>query len=912
MTQNQYGLLLRLLVACAFATVSNSLHSVGLTVTRPVSARTQQSPPKLRIPVYGTVVEGTVEPNQPITVTVASQTGLLKGTAPAKARGDNGRYSAGINWTIEPGDIVQLDAFMGGDPVITVVPRITAQTARDGSVVSGIAPPTAHVEVFDHAKTSLGIVTRDVDGTYSISAAGHPGPGYVVVTSSSGVEFYLGWYSPVFDLQLYGTGTFTVVGAAGRRVDIALSDTRGRIVARYAATLGARRVDDLFHESFTPVEIADNTGSRIPLSEGDTLEVVVGDDQRMLTVPPLEAVLHVADRLVVGRTLPNIDVSLEVIKINPGTIPSVTPNLVTHSDSAGLFSADFSSLDVASNDALQVIINPTDDLEIRTYVHLLGMTLDLNYDTIDGNVPYGQVATLDVKRRNGQSSRLQVKSGVDNIFHADLKGILTSPPVLGEGDTIQLSTTKDGRTDTTLLEVPELDFTLDPTWTGITGKSTPGGALGLYVRSLLDRLLADGIGLSGSAEISSTLTGNFQFRLDVIEKSTKLYPGSRLDALYKLPSGHMVRRTKYVPFANVEVGGPRLCGFAAPGRQVTATVLGDSGRVVATGTAVTGISSRYDMLLRGPGGEPFSTGPGQSVNVDVGEDPITVSIPRMETYANWQGGRPGAGTRKTALNGIGPPSRPVYLSWPVASCFSSVRFDVPNPTDAVNTYNFHTTNEAGLWNATFDVTAPGDGIEVAFFTSSGQRLFQHVVRPKVRAYLYSDRITGRITPGTTMTFTLLAHDGTLRAEAVSGANPDSGFVARFHSNAGAPVAIAPGNVLSIGGGTTESIAIDPLNFDWSTASGLDGNTTPKRAVRIELDLDDRRTATFDVVSGDDGRFKLTQQDISARADWDFGDVVAVRTIIQAAEDVEVAVEAEVRQARSGVKTLFLPRIVRRR
>ncbi len=874
--------------------------------------------PKLRIPIYGTVIEGTVLPDQLITITVTSPVGIVKGRA-STVSSNTGAYVANLAsgdiksgpyeenpLVIEPGDLIQLEEFGIGDPHVATVPAITINTASDGSSISGVAPQANRVEVFDHSRQSVAVVAAGSAGAFTVPLAGHRGPGYLVMTDTYGDQYYIGWSVPTFTLVMKTTYSLSLLGTPGSMVTISVRDENDLEVAYQSARLPPRTIGDLIHQSRYSTQLVDSTKNPVLPARNDALEINVGNDHYRLSVPVLDGVLHVRERRVTGRTIPNTEVSLFIARTNPGGAPvRILPDgAKVTSDSAGAYDLDLTSVDIAYNDQLVLQIVPLPNYTVRRYVSATGMILDLDSLTLEGSITPGISATVEVRRLSGDTVRFPIFAESNGTYEIALTDGSTPPLALAYGDEIVLVIGENGKDDETSITVPDIEFagSLNPSI--VSGRVTVGGVLGLYTSLPFRHTFADGVDFAGVGQLVPSGDGTFTVRTADLTQPARLYPGSKIRALYRLPSGHMIRRTRYVPFANVEVGGSRVCGYATPGTPVVVRVLDNTGTVRATAEAVADSYSRYELLLHDISGESYLTHPGSQVLVMAGSEELAVEVSSMVSAITGQ-----AGPHAVALGGRAPAGRSIYLTWPVTGCFTGAFLDDPILVSA-NTIDYRSTNAEGLWHATVEPLRPGQGLEVALYTETGHRLFQTAVQPQARIYLYTNRVTGVAAPGADIAVTLVGPDAREKAKAVTEFDPSGHYVALLADERGELVPVLPGDTVVESGSEERRTTVEPVEVDWSDRTGLIGNTTADRPVHVEFDLSDRRMASFDRTSDSAGRFMFSPDTIPSRAMWGFSDVTAVRAIITAANGNEIAAEVRLRRGRPSEWRLLLPLILR--
>jgi hypothetical protein len=454
------------------------------------------------------------------------------------------------------------------------------------------------------------------------------------------------------------------------------------------------------------------------------------------------------------------------------------------------------------------------------------------------------------------------------------------------------------------LTVPILTAAGDPDADTVSGDVTPGGILQVRVRDAIQRSAGGGPGPGGGGnqvrmeqpEIGADGSWSFDFRPDF-----DVLPGTEMFALYRVPSGHLVQRTRYVPLVNAQIGGANVCGFTEPRQTVQSTLRDDASSTLATGSSQAGYGSRYGFELLDAASKAVMTEGGQTVTTRLAGEDVALELPELTITINWD-------NLLAEIEG-GAPGTMVNIYRPAGACLVTQNRQVQPGR----------FNQEGVARTRAFGMDPGEGFEVALFTEDGHRMYRHVYRTLGQVYVDTDRVSGIATPGQEVTVTLLDGAGAERAAAVTVADSDGRFTVRFTGAAGAELASRPGDVVRLeGSGETPEIAVEPLSVDWSEGSPVFGMASPGRAVTLQLALEDLPDITVTMVSDQDGAFGFGPDDVPPRAAWSMADVMGARAVIetdnghqivaQVGEEPDVPLPPVI----GGDRTVFLPIAFNRR
>ena len=197
--------------------------------------------------------------------------------------------------------------------------------------------------------------------------------------------------------------------------------------------------------------------------------------------------------------------------------------------------------------------------------------------------------------------------------------------------------------ETLEMTIPELSVAFDEEANSVSGRATPGGHLELNVGDAIARpVIGGGPGMGGGGfggnrnaeptiNADGTWTQSFQPPYNV-------QPGSRANLIYRVPIGHRVSMTRYVPILVAQHGGSHACGLVGTPRDAVTADLNDAGGASlghAEGPA--GYNSQFDFELA-KGGTPVTsaidqsarggTSPTPKLNAPDGSEPRSKPIVR--------------------------------------------------------------------------------------------------------------------------------------------------------------------------------------------------------------------------------------------------------------------------------------------
>ncbi|MFN2115117.1 MAG: hypothetical protein ACK2T6_05340 [Anaerolineae bacterium] len=845
-------------------------------------AATFQPVPGLRVSVYQTVeqirvgvhqslVTGTADPGRAITITVRSAAGVAKGTQTVRSNG-SGQYQAtftGNTW-IEFGDSVEVELVFG-DPISVYVARVSAETDPLADTVSGEAPAGTSVRVSHGSgndQTAI-LTTADQSGRYVADFGGTldlaaPMSGDLVVRLPSGHELFTGWAAVQMTMEL-GQSFLTGNGPVGRSVSAELLDSDMQLVATGSAeifggggAIGPNRPVPGTGSSQWDLDFEDTLGALVAIAPGDTVRATVGDDHFEVKVPPLSGVAFVADDLVNGSTTAGRALTLRVQHVVTGENTYV--DLVADAD--GNFTHQFGEeFDLQHNDAI-LLTTLEAGHRVNSRFFVPGLRLDLDTATLVGSWRPDTVVAYELRGSAGVRASGTTTTNAEALFSVVLQSPSGARAVPQEGDTLTVEALSGAAEAPLVMEVPRLTIEWDTDTDYMGGETMPGGHLTFVVEDVIGRGLAGPTNRRVDPEIEPDGTYVAQY-----VPAFNLEPGIQMRATYRLPSGHLVYRTRYAPLINVQSAGANICGFSAPRSDVDASLHDAGGAKSASAWAVADYNSRFAALMYDAGGDPVPMLAGQTVRADLGGEDVEMEIPPLTVKVDWETGR---------VEGEGPPRSTFMVLWPARGCLdTSDRQMMRGRTDPQGQF---TTRAVGI--------DPGQGFEVAYYVDDGHRVYTHVFRSLGQIYVHTDKITGRALPLSPVSVELLGADGAPRGKAAGMADSDGLFELLLRGDAGQSVTSAPGDtVMLAASGENPDIVVEDLRLEWTEGGAIAGYAPPNREVEIALALDGMAPARFTLTSSDSGEFRLDEGDLPPRSEWGLDDVRGVRAVLETEKPV---------------------------
>jgi hypothetical protein len=847
-----------------------------------------------RVAVHTPTITGLAHPRRPITATLYAPSGDPLAQKLGYTNADGGFWLSfegfdpdtgyPVEHPITPGSGVEV-AFVGGDPVFLVVPDITARTDPDADTVSGIAPPGARLRLT--TLTAEPAITRalqaDYDGTYRVDLAGSldiapPATGNVSVYEDRGHEFQVAWSAVGLTVSLAEKGEgVSGNGQFGRAVSVTLQAPDGAVVAT-----GSGRVDNygnrLVHEWHT--YLRDSLGKLVAPLPGDSLHVLVGDDEIEYTVQKLDAVLHVEDDVVSGGTAADVPVTIWLRTGLAGDEAAAT----VRSDGQGIFSHDFSATaDILYNNAGTVEADGGRHT-LRRRIGAPGLTLILSEPQLRGSIEPLLDATVELRDDRGLRLRVPVRTDLNAVFTADLHTASGEPVVPEPGDVISVAAPGAAHFREVRLEVPDLVVRLDADSDTVSGTAQPGSRLTFFVEEFFAR---GRYPVTGSALAEIAPDGSYATTVSASGSGTiDLRTGHTVAAWERLPSGHIVQRAEAIPLVNAQHGGTNVCGAGHPLDEATAALLDADNAVHMTASGRVQPNTWFELALQEPKGEHRFSVAGLTVRARLGDETFDVDLPEMSVAVDWGTG---------VVSGTGPRRTDVYL-------YTGARDCIGHPY----AHWIGTTDGAGLFESDpLDADELAQGVQVAFFTLDGHRFYRQIFRSLGSVYVHRSRIAGSSMPLSPVAITVLGPDGAERAEGAAFTDSDGSFDLDVSDAQGQPVTIEPGDtVVMVTTGEAPRIRVEELDFDLSVSGGIEGFAPAGREVELTYTLADGGSVKMTRQTDDRGRFVLTPAMLPPRSEWSFADVVHVRAVLQTPNGHHMVAEADVGEPEPA--PLYLP------
>jgi hypothetical protein len=848
-----------------------------------------------RAQLFGTRLDGILVPGAPLRAALRSPDGATKATA-SGITGEDGYFLADFGGTlygthfenILPGDTIELD-WSWGDPVLVPVPAFTVQADVAGDRVFGTAPPGAEVTVTTAPSDAADELTlrgdirqaTSIDGQYTADFAGvsniarrvTPGAsdsngGLVRVKTSAGNVFYTSWTSSPVDVTV-GRDVSVVRGyaAPGREVGVTLLDPSGDLLVARSMRLNSPNGFPPGSSLGWSVELRNSLGQPVPVQAGDVVRVVAGDEVYALPVPEMTGTIDVRRDVVAGVTV--ADSAVEVTAVSGKTMHSM--EIQTSHD--GAYRADFSPvMDLRYGDAAWLRVPVADEHQIQRIVSAPGLTLDLDEQSLAGNLAPDAVVQVSVERDGRQVLTSDAIADWNGDFRVQL-GSRTAPDtrlLTGDVIVVGLATEPDAAIH---MPVPVFDLTMAVDGSQVQGRGEPGATLYLnavpaYVNDRVGRLEAGTIELTGTATFASRW-------------ATAPQPGDGVIGTLWLASGHRVLHKLALPSVSAEVGGARVCGSGLAGNGVDVWLYDADNRLSASGKSTVAADGLFRALLDGA-----AITAGARLRAAIGGRSVEASIPRFSADVRWSTALSpsawgAAGAPVTAVSGTAPPGATMYVTTPLDDCRTAGYMIATRRGE-----HFETERTSADFRGRFQAEVPervaGEGVEIAFFDAAGNRFFRHLVRPQIRAFVYSPRIEVTAQAGLTVSLAVRSPAGATRAQLGVAVASDGRGVVSLRDQTGRDIRLDPGDTVTLASSLGDGeMTVEPLDFDVSPRTGIWGRALAARPIDLRLTLPDGQVIDLQRASGQDGRFSLDASDIPAGEGWSLADVrhveVASRT-----------------------------------
>jgi hypothetical protein len=858
--------------------------------------------PRVRLDLRDAWVDGFGPPGWTASVTVLDAVGTRKGGPWRTAVDLDGRFAAHLLTQVDgraqatrlaPEDVVVIDFVDGngqaGDPLIVAAPHMTAVADAQADAVFGTAPPGATLEFRSPALGGASpgspaaeeysrTLQAGLDGRWRVDLAGAsdlkpPAAGSVTLVRPDQHRVRLAW-AAVGMAMVLGQGKIEGNAPPQRAVSLTLHAPDGQALAHGTSRAG---VDGRWQGT-----LRDALDAEVPLREGDELRATIGDEVGLrVRLPKLDGVVHVADDLVAGAAPAGAALRLTV-----GDASSEVVTATLRVDDAGLFAFDFTSLrDLRFNDRVGLDLSHGDH-HVRREVHAPGLRLQLDGARLRGSLEPGVAAEARLEREGVVVARATTTAAADATFTLVLRAAGGRPATVEPGDRVIVSAPQAVAAREVSLVAPRLELATLPE--GIVAGIAPvEGRLRLDSNAVYP----EAVGGGHSTRPDQSQDGTWQLPPGTVPVA----PGTRHTAVFGLPSGHVVERSRVVPIVSVEVGGPRVCGHGEPAARVTASRSPGAASAQGEILADHGVF-RLRLLEPEPregqelAGEARISG-GDVVEVVGGGVTATMTVPWLAGEVDWSRG-------EVLIEG--PPGAKVALLTPAGDCRGDGPWRDPGGSRTAKV-SAHRLDANGLARALVpsdlrDEAAAGPGLQLVLATSEGHRVF-HALRP-ARAALHSQspRITGTAPPGTRISAALLTPDAQVRADAAGDTDAAGRFRLELTDGEGEAVAMSAGDRLRLRlgrtGGDEVLLGIEPLSVDRDVLRGWIGIASPEREIDLQLQLRGNRLLRLNRRADDVGRWSLGPGDVPPRAGWTLADVVGLRASVGLAEGHVLLTETE--------------------
>ncbi len=871
---------------------------VGATAVLPVQ----------RLDVGGSQVWGLAAPGTVISATLRGPDGLVKGLGRGVAD-DQGSWRARFaapgapglffgSLPALPGDEVSLES-RAGDPLLLRVPPLDAEADLPADRLTGRSRPGAWVQLQPELPGAMPLrVQADADGAFVFDLAGRldlrPGLGLRLETwERPGQVFGRQWVALAATLDL-GTGGLSGRATPGSRVQAQLVDGAGTVVASLQAQAQDFSGLDLPASLRSSLGLADGrftaafrdlAGQEVLPRAGDRLLLSAGDQSLELPIGPLDGTVFVEEDRISGQAAPDQALQLQVRPFGRPTLM-----LALRAGPDGRFQQDLGGrLDLGYNDAVGLFVD-LGGHGLRRSLSVPGLTVDLSRGWIGGAAAPGMALRLRVLRQDKPLHEADLRADPRGAFQQEL------PPLveLRQGDRVELLGLQPPA-ELLRLDLPELTVDADMATQRITGRAGAPGELTVMAGSAL----SEGFSVSQDWPVPAA-DGAWEARL---LPSWTLAPGSQVQARLRLGSGHLVIRRQVLPLLRAEFDGPQACGVAPHRQALSGELLGADGQVLARAAGRTDSQGRFRLSFSDAAGRLLRSRPEQQMRVDIGGQRLTVRLPAMALDPDWEQG---------ILRGRGPAHSLVLLRWPAVRCLEGL---APGGGMAAGILATESDAEGRFATDMPGPLAPGEGFDVGLTLPDGHQVFRQLYRPRLEAFLDTDRVGGLAAGAAELALTL-QRGGQELARAQTEADADGRFSAALRDGAGRALRLQAGDRLLLDlAGQREEVALPRLSFDWSRGEPVAGEAPPGAACTLSLRLADGRLLNIPRQADTSGRWRLGAADLPPRRDWELADVVELRVSTTVGEGHLALVETPGFAAPPGggggdgkERRLFLPRL----
>lgn len=858
--------------------------------------RTASSPSEVTCSVYGTKVSGRGPSGAPVTVRVSG----ADGSEPQVGRSiveANGWFTVTIgSKRIVPGDLLEVDLRADiEDPLVALVPTVSAMTDADRESVVGEAPPGARIVVTVAGSGLRREIVVGADGRFVAHFSEEldiepPMRGRVEIATSTGIAFSLYWaslrtHASLGDNRIWGNG------APGRQVSVVVSSSDGALLGHGDAVVD--EPPEGLAGSWS-VEVADIAGMSVSIEPGDVVDIEVGDDRVMYTVPRLTGAVHTESDSVTGSTDPGLPVSVTAMQEEGSARREVV------ADGNGFFHASFDG-DLDLSYGVQVSIRVTVQRQRVSQVAISpGLELDLYHGTLRGMADPVTEVVAQCRRGTALGPVHRAISSGTGAFTVSMK-MCEGPTGLLANDVLELKAVVGGIDTALMLTVPDLSVTADAESGLVHGRASPTGALWLGTIPVFERPRRPGVEAEyqWGARPHVLPSGEYSHQLGLTDRN-ELVPGYQIVARYVSHSGHVVIARHFIAIVNLQVGGASLCGYTAPAVDVRAELRGVDSAVVAAVRTSADDSGRYSTELLGTDGEQVTVEEGHSLKVWLGEAAVEFQVPSLQLEADWSG----------ALSGNTLPDRDIARTTiREGGCFAAAR----GPTGSkrgLDTASY-TSDSSGDFHWLVPPSEPGQGFELAVAVDGGHRVYRQVLRGLAEVYLFSNEVAGVASPHTKAEITVThPHSGPIGTGDCRALSSGT-YRCMVDNSIGQAISLGPTQEVELTASDEEQlITVEKIDFDFDTSMGVLGVAPPHRRVELRLVLKDGRTRTVPLVSDASGAFAFSESDLPPRSDWTLNNVVGIHAAL-ATPNGHWIVRASIVPHQTRAEPVFVPLAVSR-
>ena len=733
-------------------------------------------------------VRGEVTPDVDVQITLKDPEGSIKAELVTYTDGYFDVYFAA---TILGGDTVEITP-EGEDSVSIYVTPMTGVADKVTDTVSGTAAPNSQVGIqvqhYDGANYSWWYKYADTDASGNFLA---DFSSEVDIHSSDQIFVQLDtaeWNIIRIEFRVPGI----YVSATNDRVSgyyhppnapvhVVLKDSLGQIKETVDATTS-------YQGSFNVQWVCNEVVTDI--AAGDRVEVTIGSELTVMSVPHLTVNPDTASDAVSGTAPPGAKV--EVIVQDGET--SVRAAKALFADGSGDYLADFNGeFDIEPGDTVSVIYHDSNDNEVETYLYVPSLIrAEANssgfyiYEIPGSSV----VATL----KNALGAIKATASGVveeSGYLWLSLRDSAGNSVSAIPNDVLEVSV---GGGPSQAVEIEPINFWVDRDNGTVSGYGPPNTTL-LITANYGDQ----------SQEVMTGADGHFEVTFSYITG------GYAVNVYYTNTDGNQLQYYQYAPqFTVTEMGeNDSVSGYAVPNTTVLFTLKDNVGAIKGTATKSTSSWGYYWLSVL-----DLEADIAFGDRAEMTSGPVSTSLEIVELTIT--------GDRDTNyVYGTVPPSAWLnvfarrYLGGLGESAYKYFRADSDG--------NFATDFGGG-----FDVRG-GDTLEVLYWDGGQKdRVSVRSYLPHVRVVLTTNVVGGYADPGASGSVVVRDSEGIPKATVAVSAWNDGGFnTGVLLDGVGDPIELVPGDVVEVAIGTlNETVVVPLLDVSFDLAGDVAGITGP--------------------------------------------------------------------------------------